>query len=128
VGGITPESPGGLIPESVGGFAGILTLTATDLLREVNEADMPPPFRHMTPLTSEEIGRATVRAVARGRQRVVLPHMANILLLGEALSPRIGNLIASALTVKPIAWGLGISRGSTYHQAIGATAQHTGAR
>jgi NAD(P)-dependent dehydrogenase (short-subunit alcohol dehydrogenase family) len=102
-------------------------LTATDLLREVNEADMPLPFRHMTPLTSEEIGRATVRAVAKGRQRVVLPRMANMLLLGEALSPRIGNLIAFALTVKPIAWGLGMSRGRTYHQTIGATPQQKGA-
>ena len=62
-------------------------LTATDLLREVPTPDMPPPFRHMTPLSPDEIGRATVRV--RGKQRVVLPRMANMLLLGEALSPRL---------------------------------------
>lgn len=96
-------------------------LTATDLLRKVNEADMPPPFRHMTPLSPDDIGRATVRAVARGTQRVVLPRMANMLLLGEALSPRMGDLIAYALTLKPIAWALGMSSGRTYHQVIGAS-------
>ncbi len=97
-------------------------LTATDLLREVEEAIMPPPFRHMTPLSPDIIGRATVDAVARGRRRVVLPRQANMLLLGEALSPRIGDLIASALTVRPIAWLLGLNRGRTYHEAIGAGA------
>ncbi len=48
---------------------------------------------------------------------------ANMLLLGEALSPRIGDLIAVALTHRPIARLLGMSRGRTYHETI-ASAQH----
>ncbi len=97
-------------------------LTATDLLRDVDETDMPPPFRHMTPLSSEDVARAVVAAVRRGKRRVVLPRTANMLLLGEALSPRIGDLIAAALTVRPIARMLGMSRGRTYHEAISRSA------
>jgi short-subunit dehydrogenase len=93
-------------------------LTATDLLREASEDEMPPPFRHMTPLSSHDVARAVVAAVRRGKRRVVLPRTANMLLLGEALSPRVGDLIAAALTRRPIARMLGMSRGRTYHQTI----------
>ncbi|GHJ42265.1 SDR family oxidoreductase [Streptomyces sp. TS71-3] len=93
-------------------------ITATDLLREADETEMPPPFRHMTPLTSQGVARAVVAAVRHGRRRVVLPRTANMLLLGEALSPRIGDLIASALAQRPIARLLRMSRGKNYHETI----------
>jgi NADP-dependent 3-hydroxy acid dehydrogenase YdfG len=93
-------------------------LTATDLLREAEVAEMPPPFRHMTPLTPDDVARSLVAAVRRGKRRVVLPRMANMLLLGEALSPRAGDLIAAALTRRPIIRLLGMSRGKTYHETI----------
>jgi short-subunit dehydrogenase len=93
-------------------------LTATDLLREAAEAEMPPPFRHMTPLSSEDVAQAVVAAVRSRKRRVVLPRTANMLLLGEALSPRIGDFIATALTHRPIARLLGMSRGKTYHETI----------
>jgi len=96
-------------------------LTATDLLRDVAESDMPPPFRHMTPLSPESVANAIVAAVDKGKARVVLPAQANMLLLGEALSPRIGDAIAKALAIRPIARLLRMSRGQTYHQAIGLT-------
>lgn len=93
-------------------------LTATDLLKEAPESDMPPPFRHMTPLSSDAVGQAVVAAVRRGKRRVVLPRTANMLLLGEAFSPWIGDLIAVSLTRRPIATLLGMSRGRTYHETI----------
>jgi NADP-dependent 3-hydroxy acid dehydrogenase YdfG len=93
-------------------------LTATDLLREVDEAHMPPSFRHMTPLSAEDVARSVLTAVRRGKRRVVLPRTANMLLLGEAFSPRIGDFIASALTHRWFAWAVGMGRGKTYHQAI----------
>jgi NADP-dependent 3-hydroxy acid dehydrogenase YdfG len=93
-------------------------ITATDLLRDVEEADMPPPFRHMTPLSSDDVARAVVSAVQHRKRRVVLPRPANALLLGEALSPRLGDLIATALTRRTIAKLFGMSRGSTYHSTI----------
>jgi NADP-dependent 3-hydroxy acid dehydrogenase YdfG len=93
-------------------------LTATDLLRTVDESQMPAPFRHMTPLSPEDVGRSVVDAVRQGKRRVILPRTANMLLLGEALSPRVGDLIAWALTKRQIARLLRMSRGSTYHEAI----------
>ena len=93
-------------------------LTATDLLRDVEEAEMPPPFRHMTPLSSDDVARAVVAAVKHRKKRVVLPFPANTLLLGEALSPRLGDLVAAALTRRPIAKLFGVSRGSNYHATI----------
>jgi NADP-dependent 3-hydroxy acid dehydrogenase YdfG len=93
-------------------------LSATRLLERANAAEMPPAFEHMTPLAPELVARAVVQAVRRGRQRVVLPRMANMLLLGEAVSPRLGDGIARALTVKTVARLLGLSRGTTYHDLI----------
>ncbi|MER6489654.1 SDR family NAD(P)-dependent oxidoreductase [Streptomyces griseorubiginosus] len=93
-------------------------LTATDLLREAKEAEMPPPFRYMTPLPTDEVARAVVAAVGQGKRRVVLPRTANMLLLGEAWSPRIGDLIATALTKQRIARLLRMSSGKTYHETI----------
>ena len=93
-------------------------LTATRLLAEADPSQMPAPFRHMTPLSSEYVGDAVVRAVGNGRSRLIMPRVANLLLLGEALSPRIGDAIAKALTIKPIAWSLGMYRGRTYHQLV----------
>ena len=78
-------------------------LTATDLLREADETELPPPFRHLTPLSPDDVARAVVAAVRHRRWRVVLPRTANMLLLGEALSPRLGDLIATALTHRRIA-------------------------
>jgi NAD(P)-dependent dehydrogenase (short-subunit alcohol dehydrogenase family) len=96
-------------------------LTATDLLRDVDEAEMPPPFRHMTPLTADDVARAVIKAVRHRRRRVVLPRPANTLLLGEALSPRFGDMIATALTHKPIARLFGVSHGDTYHAMLAQT-------
>jgi hypothetical protein len=44
-----------------------------------------------------------------------------MLLLGEALSPWIGDLIARALTIRFIAKLLGMSRGPTYHDTLART-------
>jgi NAD(P)-dependent dehydrogenase (short-subunit alcohol dehydrogenase family) len=93
-------------------------LTATDMLREAVPDELPAQFRYMTPLSAEEVGRAVVTAVRRGRRRIVLPRTANMLLLGEAVSPLIGDLIATALTRRRIAGLLRMNRGSTYHETI----------
>ena len=93
-------------------------LTATDLLREVDEVVMPPPFRHMTPISPETVARAVVAAAYRGTPRVVVPAMPGLLLLGEALSPRLGDAIARALADGWLARLLGMSRGQTYHDVI----------
>jgi short-subunit dehydrogenase len=93
-------------------------LTATELLRDATASEMPPPFRHMTPLSAAKVAAAVVSAVKRQRRRVVLPWQANMLLLGEAFSPWLGDLIARALTVRFIARLLGMNRGPTYHDTL----------
>ena len=93
-------------------------LTATRLLEQASAAEMPPAFQHMTPLAPELVTRAVVKAARRGTRRVVLPRMAHLMLLGEAVSPRLGDWIAEALTVKSVAWLLGLSRGRIYHDVI----------
>lgn len=93
-------------------------LVATDLLQTVEETEMPRPFRHMTPLTPAEVGSAVVSAAGRGTPRVVMPWQANMLLLGEAISPRIGDLVAMALSTPRFARFVGMNDGTTYHQAI----------
>ena len=93
-------------------------LTATDLLRDAPESEMPPPFRYMTPLSADEVAEVVIKAVVHKRRRTVLPWQANILLLGEAVSPWLGDLIARALTVRTISRLLGMSSGPSYHTAI----------
>jgi NADP-dependent 3-hydroxy acid dehydrogenase YdfG len=93
-------------------------LTATALLRETPESQMPPPFRHMTPIAPQMVAAAVIAAVARRRRRVVLPWQANMLLWGEAVSPSVGDLIARALTVRFVARLLGMSNGTTYHDLL----------
>ena len=88
-------------------------LTATDLLRDSDPAQMPPPFRHMTPMSPDYVGNTVAEAVLRRTSRVVLPPMANMLLLGQALSPVLGDAIAYALTVPAIAKILGLSGANT---------------
>jgi short-subunit dehydrogenase len=100
-------------------------LTESDLLRDVSPADMPPPFRHLTPLKAERVARDVVDGVARGRRRVVAPRRANMLLLGDALSARLGDGIARALAHGALARILRLSSGETYHQAIGAKSRRS---
>jgi hypothetical protein len=47
-----------------------------------------------------------------------------MLLLAEALSPRVGDLIAFALTLRPVVGLLGMSRGKTYHETIFEPSDH----
>jgi len=72
----------------------------------------------MTPLGPDKVAEAVISAVRKRRRRIVLPWQANMLLLGEALSPLLGDLIARALTVRFIAKLLGMSNGTTYHDTL----------
>jgi NADP-dependent 3-hydroxy acid dehydrogenase YdfG len=97
-------------------------VTATDLLKDARETEMPPAFRYITPMPADKVARAVVTAVRRGQRSVVLPRVVNVLLLGDALSPRLGDLMVTALTVRPVARLLGLSGGKTLHQTISAAA------
>jgi NADP-dependent 3-hydroxy acid dehydrogenase YdfG len=104
-------------------------LTATTLLEEVDEADMPPAFRYLTPLSVDDVARAVVTAVRRGQRRVVIPRIVTLLLVAEAFSSRIGDLIITGLArYRWFGWAIGLSRGKTYHQSISNSAATGGGR
>ncbi len=73
-------------------------------------------------MPADKVARAVVTAVQRGQRSVVLPRVVNVLLLGDALSPRLGDLMVSALTVRPVARLLGLNGGETFHQTISRAA------
>lgn len=95
-------------------------LTQTGLLEGVDPAAMPRPFRAMTPRSPELIAKGIVNAVHKRRSRVVMPFQPHMLLLGDALSPALGDLIVRLLS-KPFFTSLiGMYQGRVYqHQAAG---------
>jgi NADP-dependent 3-hydroxy acid dehydrogenase YdfG len=95
-------------------------LTQTGLLEGVDPAAMPPPFRAMTPQSPELIAKGIVNAVHKRRSRVAMPFQPHMLLLGDTLSPALGDLIVRLLS-KPFFTSLiGMYEGRVYqHQAAG---------
>ena len=90
-------------------------LTQTAMLDEVDPANMPPPFRAMTPRTPEFIATGILNAVYKRRPRIVLPAQPlQQLLLGDALSPRIGDLIVRLLSKPAFTYLIGLYRGRVY--------------
>lgn len=89
-------------------------LTQTAMLDEVNPADMPPPFRKMTPLSPEFVAASILRAVYKKRARVVLPFGPHLMLLGDALSPRFGDISVRLLSDPLFSYLIGMYRGRVY--------------
>jgi NAD(P)-dependent dehydrogenase (short-subunit alcohol dehydrogenase family) len=89
-------------------------LTQTAMLDEVDPADMPPPFRAMTPRTPEFVAAGIVNAVSKQQPRVVMPAPPHMLLLGDALSPHIGDLIVRLLSKPLFSYLVGMYRGRVY--------------
>jgi NADP-dependent 3-hydroxy acid dehydrogenase YdfG len=89
-------------------------LTQTAMLDEVDPADMPPPFRAMTPRTPEFVAAGIVKAVYKQQPRVVLPAPPHMLLLGDALSPHVGDLIVRLLSKPFFSSLVGMYRGHVY--------------
>jgi len=89
-------------------------LTQTAMLDEVDPADMPPPFRAMTPRTPEFVAAGIVEAVYKRPPRVVLPAPPHMLLLGDALSPHVGDLIVRLLSKPAFSYLVGMYRGRVY--------------
>jgi NADP-dependent 3-hydroxy acid dehydrogenase YdfG len=89
-------------------------LTQTAMLDEVDPADMPPPFRAMTPRTPEFVAAGIVKAVHKRPPRVVLPTPPHMLLFGDAVSPHIGDLIVRLLSKPAFSYLVGMYRGHVY--------------
>jgi NADP-dependent 3-hydroxy acid dehydrogenase YdfG len=105
-------------------------LTQTAMLDEVNPADMPPPFRAMTPRTPEFVAAGILNAVYKRQARAVLPAPPRMLLLGDALSPHIGDLIVRLLPKPVFSYLIGMYLGRVYEHRPAprgpGAASHTG--
>jgi NADP-dependent 3-hydroxy acid dehydrogenase YdfG len=89
-------------------------LAQTELFSRVDPADMPPPFKRMTPLSAESVADAVLMAVRKGSERVVLPSAPKRLLLADAISAKAGDRIVRLLSNPIFAAFNGIDRGVTY--------------
>ncbi len=75
-------------------------LTQTPLLSAVDRADMPPPFRNLTPIPVEDVAAAVLDGVHNNRLRTVVSLPPKMLLLADAISPKLGDLIVRLLENK----------------------------
>lgn len=89
-------------------------LTQTPMLSHVSPADMPPPFRRMTPITTESVAEAVLNGVDKKHYRVVVPSQPKRLLLADAMSPRLGDQIVRMFSNPTFASLIGIYRGNVY--------------
>ncbi len=89
-------------------------LTQTPLLNKVKPEDMPPPFKRMTPIAPEEVAKAVLNGIEHNQARIVVPFQPNVLLLADALSPGLGDMVVRLLSNKVTSRLLGTYRGHVY--------------
>ena len=89
-------------------------LTQTPLLADVNREDMPPPFRYMTPISAETVARAVLDGVSKNRPRIIVPFQPKMLLLADAISPKLGDQVVRFLQNKLFGRLIGSYKGSIY--------------
>lgn len=89
-------------------------LTQTPLLEHVKPEDMPPPFRRFTPITVEKVAKAVLDGIYKNRARIIVPFQPKIMLLADAISPKLGDLIVRLLPNKVFAFLLRTYKGKVY--------------
>ena len=92
-------------------------LTQTPLLEHVKPEDMPPTFRRFTPIPVERVGNAVLDGIYRKRQRIIVPFQPKLLLLADAISPKMGDLVVRLLPNKVFAFLLRSYKGKLYQHA-----------
>ena len=93
-------------------------LTQTPLLKNVKPEDMPPPFKSFTPISVESVARAVVEGIAHNRARIVVPFQPRMVLLADAVSPGIGDIIVRMLPNRTFSRLIGIYKGKSYHESV----------
>jgi hypothetical protein len=78
---------------------------------------MPPPFRRFTPISPEAVAVAVLNGVHKKQYRVVIPSQPKRLLLADAISPRLGDLIVRLMSNRMFASLIGIYRGRVYEHS-----------
>lgn len=91
-------------------------LTQTPLLGHVKPEDMPPPFKGMTPVTVESVARAVLNGVYYNNARIVVPFQPRMLIMADAVSPYLGDLMVRLLQNKIFSRLIGTYHGHLYHE------------
>lgn len=89
-------------------------LTQTALLEHVKPEDMPPPFKRFTPISPEYVAEAVLTGIEKNHRRIVIPFQPNMLVIADAFSPRLGDMVLRMLPNKVISRLLGTYRGRLY--------------
>ena len=92
-------------------------LTQTPLLEHVKQEDMPPPFRRFTPIPVEQVGKAVLDGIYNNRPRIIVPFQPKLMLLADAISPKIGDMLVRLLPNKVFAFLLRTYKGRLYQHA-----------
>ena len=93
-------------------------LTQTALLEKVNPADMPAPFRAMTPMLPEQVAQAVVDGVFYKRPKIIVPFQPKLLLLLDTLSTKLADGFIRLISRPRIARYLGMYKGKLYHDKV----------
>lgn len=89
-------------------------LTQTPLLEHVKPEDMPSPFKRFTPVSVEFVAEAVLNGVEKNQARIIVPFQPKMLLLADAISPRLGDLIVRLMPNRVFTSLIGIYRGKVY--------------
>ena len=92
-------------------------LTQTPLLKHIKQEDMPPPFRRFTPIPVDLVGKAVLDGVYHNRPRIIVPFQPKLMLLADAISPKIGDLVVRLLPNKIFAFLFRSYKGKVYQHA-----------
>lgn len=93
-------------------------LTLTPLLEDVKPEDMPPPFKSFTPISVESVARAVVEGIVHNRARIVVPFQPKMVLLADAVSPGISDMIVRMLPNRTFSRLIGMYKGKSYHETL----------
>lgn len=72
-------------------------LTQSAFFDAFNTTDIPAPFRKMLPVAAETVAQKILNAVSKKQARVIVPWQPRLLLLSDALSARLGDLMVRLL-------------------------------
>ena len=92
-------------------------LTQTPLLEHVKPEEMPPPFRRFTPIPVGMVGKAVLDGFYKNRTRIIVPFQPKTLLLADAISPNLGDMVVRLLPNKVFAFLLRSYKGKVYKHA-----------
>lgn len=93
-------------------------LTRTPLLEHVKPEDMPPPFRNFTPIPVSQVGRAVLDGIYNNKPRIIVPIQPKMVLLLDAISPKLGDFIISLLPDRFFASLLRLYKGKVYYDKM----------